>query len=485
MRQSAIQNPQSKIGNLKSKIMLRPLYHYTPEKYWINDPNGLVYFNGEWHLFYQHNPYANEPNHASWGHAVSRDLMHWEYLPVAIYEANGVMIYSGSAAVDWRNTSKRGSAAAFALIAAYTGHRHGEEDQRLSYSVDAGRTWVDDPNNPLIRLGVQDFRDPKLFWHEPTQRWIMACVLSDRQIARFFGSTDLRNWQHLSDFGPAGAVNGLWECPDLFSLPVDGDPGNMKWVLKVDNSAMVDGHAGGQYFIGQFDGEKFVCDDPPARIRPLDYALDFYAVQSWNDAPDGRCVWLAWHSCWFYGPKAPTAPWRGMMTVPRELALRTFAGEIHLTQTPVKEVEALRTTHAYLANVNAAQVQIDLKGTALDIAVVLAANGDAPFGLHVREGAAERTAIGYDPQAGELFIDRSASGDVSFSPHFTERHTVKLALTDNALSLRVLVDAQSVEVFADEGRVVMSAQIFPGDESDGLSLFGDATVKSLHVWRLE
>lgn len=465
--------------------MLRPLYHYTPEKNWINDPNGMVYFEGEWHLFYQHNPFANEPNHAHWGHAVSRDLMHWDYLPVAIHEENGVMAFSGSAAVDWQNTSKRGGSNAPALIAAYTGHTEVEQDQRLAYSLDRGRTWVNDERNPLIRIGARDFRDPKLFWHEPTQRWIMVCVLSDKQIARFFGSTDLQHWQALSDFGPAGAVNGLWECPDLFPMNVDGDPNRVKWVLKVDNSAIVDQHAGGQYFIGHFDGERFICDDPPARIRPLDYALDFYAVQSWNDAPAGRNVWLAWMSCWYYGPKAPTSPWRGMMTAPRELALRTFADGIHLTQRPVKEVEALRTTRAYLANVNAAQVKIDLKGTALDIAVTLEAKGNAPFGLHVREGAAERTAIGYDPQAGELFIDRSASGDVSFSPHFTERNAVKLALKDNALSLRVLIDAQSVEVFADGGRVVLSVQIFPSDESDGISLFGEALVKSLEAWRLE
>jgi fructan beta-fructosidase len=474
-----IQNRQSKIKN-----MLRPLYHYTPEKYWINDPNGLVYFNGEWHLFYQHNPFASEPNHAHWGHAVSRDLMHWDYLPIAIYEENGIMAFSGSAAVDWQNASGRGSAASPALIAAYTGHTAIEQDQRLAYSTDNGRTWVNAPRNPVIRLGLKDFRDPKLFWHEATQRWIMVCVLSDKQIARFFGSTDLQYWQVLSDFGPAGAVDGLWECPDLFPLAVDGDPANVKWVLKVDNSAPIDGHAGGQYFIGQFDGEKFICDDSPARIRSLDHALDFYAVQSWNDAPAGRHVWLAWLGCWYYGPQAPTAPWRGMMTAPRELALRTFADGIHLTQQPVNEIAALRKEHQHLAHVPASAATVDVQGTALDIDVTFEANGAAPFGVQVREGAAERTAIGYDPQAGELFVDRSASGNAAFSPRFTERHAVKLALRDHTLALRVLVDAQSVEVFADEGRVVLSVMIFPSDDSAGVSLFGDAQVKSMDVWRL-
>lgn len=466
--------------------MLRPLFHFTPEKNWINDPNGLVYLDGEWHLFYQHNPYADVWGHMHWGHAVSRDLLHWSHLPIALSEdeAAGVMIYSGSAAVDWPNTSGLGSSQSPALIAAYTGHSAGEEDQRIAFSSDRGRTWVNSRHNPVVRIGSKEFRDPKLFWHAPTQRWIMACVLADQHVVRFFSSTDLQRWQTLSDFGPAGAHGGAWECPDLFSLQVDGDPNHVKWVLKVDNQHSVDGHAGGQIFIGQFDGEKFICDDPPARIRPIDHALDFYAAQSWNDAPEGRRVWLAWMTYWAYANKLPTTPWRCMMTVPRELALRTFEDGIHLTQQPVKEVEALRKAHMPFVNVNAAQAKVDARGTALDIVVTFEANGAAPFGLYVREGAAERTAIGYHPQAGELFIDRSESGDMSFSPQFTERHAVKLPMKDNTLSLRVLVDAQSVEVFAGDGRVVMSVQIFPQDDSDGISLFGDAVVTSLDVWQL-
>ena len=448
--------------------MLRPLYHFTPEKNWINDPNGLVYLDGEWHLFYQHNPYADVWGHMHWGHAISHDLLHWSHLPIALHEdeAAGVMIYSGSAAVDWPNTSGLGSSDTPALIAAYTGHSAAEEDQRIAFSNDLGRTWTNSPHNPIIRIGSREFRDPKLFWHAPAQRWVMVCVLADQHQVRFFGSTNLQDWQHLSDFGPAGARNGAWECPDLFTLNVDGDPNHVKWVLKVDNGNLVDGHAGGQVFIGQFDGERFVCDDPLARIRPIDHALDFYASQSWNDAPDGRRVWLAWMTHWSYAGKLPTSPWRGMMTVPRELSLRTFDDGIQLVQAPVKEIELLRKRHVHLAHLNVEQInkalnEADVLGTALDVQVVLEANGATAFGLHVREGAAERTAIGYDPRAGELFIDRSESGDMSFSPQFVERSAVKLALRDNALSLRVLVDAQSVEVFANDGRVVMSAQIFP------------------------
>ena len=466
--------------------MLRPLYHFTPEQNWLNDPNGMVYLDGEWHLFYQHNPFADVWGHMHWGHAVSRDLLHWSHLPIALHEdeAAGVMIFSGSAAVDRLNTSGLGSRETPALIAAYTGHSATEEDQRIAFSNDRGRTWTNSRHNPVIRIGSREFRDPKLFWHAPSQHWIMACVLADKQQVRFYSSTDLRDWQHMSDFGPAGAHTGAWECPDLFTLAVDGDPSHVKWVLKVDNQQSVDGHAGGQIFIGHFDGVRFVCDDPPARIRPIDYALDFYASQSWSDAPEGRRVWLAWMTHWSYAGKLPTSPWRGMMTAPRELALRTFDDGIHLTQAPVREIETLRRQHIRLENVEATQATIDAKGTALDIQVVLEREGASPFGLHVREGAAERTAIGYDPQAGELFVDRSESGDMSFSPQFVERHAVRLTLKDNMLALRVLVDAQSVEVFAEEGRVVMSVQIFPRDESDGISLFGNAIIRSLDVWAL-
>jgi fructan beta-fructosidase len=471
--------------------MLRPLYHFTPEKNWINDPNGLVHLNGEWHLFYQHNPFGIDWGHMSWGHAVSEDLLHWQHLPVALQEdeAAGVMIYSGSAAVDWPNTTGMGDGLAPALIAAYTGHSAGEEDQRIAFSTDRGRTWTNSPHNPVVRIGSKDFRDPKLFWHAPTERWIMASVLADKQQVRFYGSTNLRDWQHLSDFGPAGAHTGAWECPDLFTLPVDGDAADTKWVLKVDNQQSVDGHAGSQIFIGQFDGERFVCDDPPARIRPIDHALDFYAAQSWSDAPEGRRVWLAWMTHWSYAGKLPTSPWRGMMTAPREIALRTFDDGIHLAQQPVKEVEWLRQRQVHLAGLSAAQANTALNdagalGAALDVQVVFEAKGANAFGLFVREGAAERTAIGYDLQAGELFVDRSESGDMSFSPQFVERSAVKLLLKDNTLSLRVLVDAQSVEVFADDGRVVMSVQIFPQEASAGVSLFGDASVKSLDVWMM-
>ena len=216
---------------------LRPQFHFTPASNFMNDPNGLVYYKGEYHLFYQHNPFGQTWGHMSWGHAVSRDLLHWEHLPVALREEGGVMIFSGSAVVDRENSSgfcQADGADRSCLVAIYTGHGLGKQTQNLAYSNDRGRTWTKYAGNPVIDLGLKDFRDPKVFWHEPTRRWVMVTVLADQHKVRFFGSADLKRWERLSDFGPAGATGGVWECPDLFALSVDGDPARTKWVLDVD-----------------------------------------------------------------------------------------------------------------------------------------------------------------------------------------------------------------------------------------------------------
>ncbi|MCS6846199.1 MAG: glycoside hydrolase family 32 protein [Anaerolineae bacterium] len=475
-------------------MMLRPRFHFTPPANWLNDPNGLVYFDGEWHLFYQHNPFGIDWGHMSWGHAVSRDFVHWEHLPVALPEQPGYMIFSGSAAVDWANTGGFGDGVRPPLVAAYTAHSPHEQTQHIAFSLDRGRTWTPYAGNPVIAIGSREFRDPKLFWHAPSGRWVMACALADRRQVRFYGSPNLRDWQHLSDFGPAGATAGLWECPDLFPLPVEGDPTQQRWVLKVD-----DQRCGAQYFVGDFNGERFACDDPPS-VRRVDFGKDFYAAQSWNDAPGGRLdtgsptrrVWLAWMSHWDYAARTPTAPWRGMMSAPRELALRRDDDGLCLVQRPVRELRVLRRAHWRIEDVACGAANdrlraMDAHGTALEIAATfLACAGSAEFGLKVRVGAAEETVIGYNAAEGQLFVDRSRSGNVSFSPRFAERHAAPCPLRDGALALHVLVDACSVEVFADDGRVVISDLIFPEPESDGIEVFGDGAtrVQSLDVWAL-
>jgi sucrose-6-phosphate hydrolase SacC (GH32 family) len=244
----------------------RPQFHFTPERNWMNDPNGMVYYDGEYHLFYQYNPFGDKWGHMSWGHAVSRDLVHWEHLPIALPEKDGIMIFSGSAVVDWKNTSGFGKDGQPPMVAIYTGHQDKRQDQRIAYSNDRGRTWTQYSGNPVLDRNLADFRDPKVSWHEPTQRWVMVVAVPNEKKVQFYASSDLRAWEHLSDFGPAGATGGIWECPDLLEVPMEDWRGNSKWVLIVNvNPGGPTGGSGCQYFVGEFDGAKFVAEDPKSK----------------------------------------------------------------------------------------------------------------------------------------------------------------------------------------------------------------------------
>lgn len=248
----------------------RPQFHFTPERNWMNDPNGLVFYEGEYHLFYQHNPEGNKWGHMSWGHAVSKDLVHWEHLPIALREENNVMIFSGSAVVDWKNTSGFGVDGKPPLVAIYTGHHtdRPRQDQRIAYSNDRGRTWTKYSGDPVLDIGEADFRDPKVFWHEPTKRWIMAVTWCNHHQVRLYGSPNLKDWTHLSDFGPAGATGSWWECPDLFPVSVEGRGNRQKWVMIVNGGGLPNGGPGCQYFVGDFDGTTFTLDPTYPKPQP-------------------------------------------------------------------------------------------------------------------------------------------------------------------------------------------------------------------------
>jgi sucrose-6-phosphate hydrolase SacC (GH32 family) len=252
----------------------RPQFHFTPEQNWMNDPNGLVFFEGEYHLFHQYNPEGGKWGHMSWGHAVSTDLMHWEPLPVALPEKDGIMAFSGSVVVDKDNTSGFGKDGQPPMVAIYTGHREKHQDQRLAFSNDRGRTWTQYSGNPVLDIGSADFRDPKVFWHEPTKQWVMVVALAVEKKISFYASPDLKKWNHLSDFGPVGSTRGLWECPDLFQLPVEGETDAKKWVLIVNvNPGAPAGGSGCQYFVGEFDGKQFTLDSSyPAQQAAADSA---------------------------------------------------------------------------------------------------------------------------------------------------------------------------------------------------------------------
>ena len=460
----------------------RPAFHFTPQRNWTNDPNGMVFYDGEWHLFYQYNPLGDTWGHMSWGHAVSRDLMHWTHLPLALAEENGVMIFSGSAVVDWKNTSGYGRGGRPPLVAIYTGHRTGRQDQRIAYSNDRGRSWTKVPE-PVLDLQMADFRDPKVFWHEGTSRWIMAVSLPNDHVIQLYSSPNLRQWTKIDAFGPSSATGGQWECPDLFPVPVEG--GGTRWVLIVNiNPGGIAGGSGTQYFVGDFDGSRFVPDPASTGTRWADYGSDFYAGVSWNDVPrrDGRRVWLGWMSNWNYSSEVPTSPWRGAMTVPRALTLRRTPDGMRLVQTPVRELDALRAGRVRRfagGSVAAANAWLGAQGALpalLDVELTFA-NADvaAPFDIRLATGTNEQSVVHVDPPRAELVVDRSRSGKTTFHDKFTLRHPAPLRIANGEVQVRMLLDASSLEVFAQHGETVLTDLVFPSVGPRRLLLEAGAT----------
>ena len=474
----------------------RPQFHFSPAVNWTNDPNGLVYNDGEWHLFYQYNPFGDVWGHMSWGHAVSRDLLRWQHLDVALKEENGVMIFSGSAVVDHNNTAGFGRPGQEPLIAVYTSRTESDQHQSIAYSLDRGRSWTKYSGNPVIDIEEPGFRDPKVFWHRETERWIMVVVLANLRKVRLYSSPDLKTWTHLSDFGSAGAYPVRnWECPDLFELPIEGEPGRSKWVLQVDSGK---GHpwtgSGCQYFVGDFDGKTFRNDNPPETVLWLDWGRDFYAAQSYGDVPesDGRRIVIGWMVNWDYAGKIPTSPWRGAQSIPRELELKRFSDGLRLTQRPVRETETLRGEELRIRNVSfqEANQQIAARrfsAELLEIQAVLEIGSAKDLGFRVRQSDVEETRVGYLADPGELYVDRSKSGRVDFDPSFAGRHSARLHPSGGRITLHVLVDRSSVEAFAGQGRVAITDRIFPQQSSQGFSLYstdGEARVADLRIWKL-
>jgi fructan beta-fructosidase len=473
----------------------RPQYHFTPEKNWMNDPNGLVYYEGEYHLFYQYNPFGNTWGHMSWGHAVSPDMVHWKHLPLALPEADGVMIFSGSAVVDWKNSSGFGKGGNPPMVAIYTGYNttNNLQYQCIAYSNDKGRTWTKYAGNPVIDRHSTNFRDPKVQWYEPSKRWIMTVSLSAEHKVCFYGSKNLKDWTLLSQFGPVGATGGVWECPDLFELPVEGTT-DKRWVLVVNmNPGSVAGGSGGQYFIGQFDGTKFVAE-PDEPVLWFDYGKDCYATVSWSGIPqsDGRRLWIGWMNNWDYGQDVPTSPWRSAMTVPREIGLRKIGGGIRLVQKPVQELARLRRQEVSFAGGNSSAANSwlaknKISGDLLELNMEFAPADSGVQGIKVFKGEKEETIIGVDRDAGRVFLDRTKSGNVGFHPQFPGVQNAPLFSRTGKVKLHIFLDASSVEVFINDGESVITDLVFPSADSRGLEFFGgdSAKIDVVQVWKLK
>ena len=472
----------------------RPAFHYSPARNWMNDPNGLVWYDGEYHLFYQHNPLATDWGNMSWGHAVSPDLATWEELPVAIPFTDAEQVFSGSVVVDHANTSGLGSVDEPALVALYTSvdSLTGLQAQALAHSTDRGRTWSRYGGNPVLDVGSSDFRDPKVFWYEGGY-WVMVVMLAAERVVQFYRSDDLIEWAHLSDFGPLDAAAALWECPDLFELPVDGEgTEDSRWVLVVSvNPGAPAGGSGTRYFLGDFDGKCFTPDPEPgddSTGRWFDYGADCYAPVSFSNAPDGERVLIGWMSNWDYARRVPTSSFRGSMTLPRACRLRRVNGQIRLVQQPIGSDEARRDRALQLRDVvigeGVTPLPATAHGAALEITVSFAVGSAERFGLHVRAAGDQRTVVGYDTRSESLFVDRTTSGTVDLHEGFPAVHHGPLAVEGGRVRLRVYVDAASVEVFGGHGECVITDQIFPNGNSPACSLFaegGDVTVDHLEV----
>lgn len=472
----------------------RPQFHFSPEAHWMNDPNGLVYFDGEYHLFYQYYPDSTVWGPMHWGHAVSKNLTNWKHLPIALYPDSLGYIFSGSAVADKNNTSGFGDSANVPLVAVFTYHnpvleKKGSklfQNQGIAYSLDKGRTWTKYPGNPVIKNpGIRDFRDPKMFWNEKAGKWNLIMAVYDR--VQIYSSADLKNWKFESEFGKnIGAHGGVWECPDLFPLKVEGEEA-VKWVMLVSiNPGGPNGGSATQYFTGDFDGHRFTPDD--TNIRWADWGPDDYAGVTWSGVPaeDGRRLFIGWMSNWSYATIVPTQVWRSASTIPRELSMKKENGKYFLLTMPVREFGDLR-----VSSDTASAKMMNVKGEmTLETREVRIMQSEQFFGFDLSKGTSdtvgvilknkegEKLVIAYSKAGKEFFIDRTHSGEVSFSKSFPI--IAKAAYTaGQTLKLHLIVDASSAELFVDDGRLVMTSIMFPLKKYDSVSVFstgGDCTL---------
>ncbi|MBM7603952.1 fructan beta-fructosidase [Metabacillus crassostreae] len=482
----------------KYQEQYRPQFHFTPEEKWMNDPNGMVFFNDEYHLFYQHHPFGTTWGPMHWGHAVSKDLIHWDHLPIALFPDEHGAIFSGSAIVDWNNTSgffddQPGLVAIYTSADNYPDSDRPRQRQSLAYSKDNGRTWVKYEGNPVLSdVNITDYRDPKVFWHHDTNKWVM--VLATEQSITIYTSLNLKNWEFASEFGnKAGSHEGVWECPDLFQLPIDNENSNHKWAMLVsigDNPEFIEGSRT-QYFIGQFDGTTFVNDNDDDTILWLDYGRDNYAGVTWSDSPDERRIYIGWMSNWRYANQVPTNEWRSAMTVPRELSLISTEEGVRLAQKPVSEINTIRkktNIHKEFTIDSNNSFCFDLNNKLIEIEIELEQINSKKFDLLIEHSENEKTIISYDVRNSSLLVDRRNSGENSFSASFPAVQEAPLKMKNNKVKLQLFIDTSSIELFANDGKIAMTSLIFPSEIGKGLTLVsngGSTNVSTLKITELE
>ncbi|WP_099463739.1 glycoside hydrolase family 32 protein [Parabacteroides provencensis] len=487
----------------------RPQIHFSPAEHWMNDPNGMVYYEGEYHLFYQHYPEKSVWGPMHWGHAVSKDLVHWEHLPIALYPDSLGYIFSGSAVVDWNNTSGFGTKENPPLVAFFTYHNPDieqakeieVESQAIAYSTDKGRTWTKYDKNPVIKNpGIRDFRDPKVIWHEASKRWIVA--LASGQEIRFYSSPDCKDWTYLSNFGKGyGCHDGVWECPDLIPLKVKGSD-ETKWVLIVNINP--GGPAGGsatQYFVGDFDGKTFTSDQK--KTFWMDHGRDNYAGVTWSDAPDGRQILIGWMNNWQYAGDKPCVKWSGAATLPRELGLVKDGPVYLLTSEPVKEISTLYGESVDLKDINVSKSEVlsdkfDFAKAPVELKLTFNQENNtrlgfaSRYGVRLKNGKGEYITIGYENVDKLFYVDRTNAVGEVFSDKFASIHSTPYIVNTPTVEWTLLIDVASVEFFTAEGRIAITDVFYPSEPFDTIEVFtenGDiqiteAKITELHsIWK--
>jgi fructan beta-fructosidase len=463
----------------------RPRFHYSPAINWCNDPNGLVYRNGVYHLFHQYNPEGNRWGHMSWAHATSKDLVHWTPQPLALAEEKDTMIFSGTCVNDVNNTSGLGTKALPPMVAIYTGHiENVNQSQHLAYSLDGGIHWTKYNHNPILDLHKKDFRDPKVFWYAPGKYWVMAVVLPIEHEVQFYRSANLLSWKLMSSFGPKGDTSGVWECPDLVQIPVEGHPGKYKWLLQMSMNASM------QYFIGDFNGAQFNSETSGAPVQRPDYGSDYYAAISFNQLPAKQTpVAIGWINNWNYANDIPTEPWKGMMSLPRQLLAKKAASGWMLVEKPVGGLNALRESPKSIQKPQSLKTPqvLPFRSNQAEIELLLEP-GKASSGIRLAIGDGYALEIGYDAETQELYADRSKTQQQTFNANFARmnRYARKIG-PQKKLRLQIFIDHSIVEVFANGGEAVMTMQYFNPQQANGLELFStgnDGRLLNMTVWPL-
>jgi sucrose-6-phosphate hydrolase SacC (GH32 family) len=507
--QAFAQQPVSAPADPTATAAWQPQIHFYSPHHWINDPNGPILLNGQYHIFFQLNPFGDQWGHMSWGHAISPDLIHWKQLPVALDEEKGTAIFSGSTVEDRENTSglcdDAGKPTSGCLVAIYTGDSANKQSQNIAFSRDGGATWTKYASNPVIDLGLKDFRDPKVFWHAGSHSWVMVVSLADQHKIRIYRSKNLRQWEQASEFGPAGAISGVWECPDLFEIPVRDGSGkrvSSRWLLSVNlNPGGPAKGSADQYFVGQFDGFRFIQDHPGSGTHWADWGKDFYASTSFSNIPaDEDRVWIAWMSNWQYAGKLPSLPGRGEMTLARRLYLRqppahpapTPSQEpLLLVQEPILAVPDHKQYAAMfgapdfqtIAQANGSIAAQKQPGSVYVLRFTLAPGDASEAGVRLRRSAAnpndpaaEETVVGVDTSTGRIYVDRTRSGKTDWSPDFPARVSAPLKHSGEvAIPIQIVVDNNSIEVFADGGETVFTNLIYPAAASQGIAFYSTLT----------